>query len=38
MTGVEEIPNLRPRSGKDMPYLVKRVRNAIPRYNPKRED
>ncbi len=38
MTGVEEIPNLWPRSGKGKPYQVKRVRNAILKYNLKRED
>lgn len=33
MTGIEEIVNLQPRSGKGKPYQVKQVRNVILRHN-----
>ena len=33
MTGVEEILNLQPRSGKAKPYQVKQVREVILKYN-----
>ena len=33
MSGVEEILNLQPRSGKGKPYQVKQVRGVILKYN-----
>ena len=38
MTGVEEILNLQPKSGKSKPYQVKQVRDVILKYNLKMKD
>jgi len=38
MTGVEEILNLQPKSGKGKPYQIKQVRDVILKYNLKMED
>ena len=38
MSGVEEILNLQPNSGKAKPYQVKQVRGAILKYNLTLED
>jgi hypothetical protein len=38
MTGVEEILNLQPRSGKGKPYQVKQVRDIILKYGLRVED